>query len=417
MNELDLPEHRALPEAVRDRIRDRVMGELVKRPNRWLRWPNGLRPPLAVAASVSVLAAGAVIVAQSVGGSGGDVGATPPPTPITTGATLNHQEADGELDRCWEAMRRQGRQFPPRSHWQPVFNYDYNRFQVKMVAARADDKPLFCETTHTTATVSDPNATPAYAAGTRTGTVLTTRLGTIAGVVDPSWQGVWSKGSDDQAEWQNVTIVKDGLFLILPDFKTSRDEVDVTEAPPEGGSPGTWLPLPRATTEDVSLVDRPAVPPPDRVSTRGQRLDNCLSAAAQTTAVVDPASWGPGAMLQTGNDYLMLARNVDGFAACWQVNGKTSFDGYRALREAADKHDPASMETIVVPGGLILAGTVPQNCVRMQVLMAKAGTVEADVANATFAVLIPPSDLSSGKSPNVKLFDKNNTMIYEGQLN
>jgi hypothetical protein len=53
----------------------------------------------------------------------------------------------------------------------------------------------------------------------------------------------------------------------------------------------------------------------------------------------------------------------------------------------------------------------------MQVLL-PSGTVEADVDNATFAVLIPSSDLGPGKPKiyNVKLLNADNVPIYEGPL-
>jgi hypothetical protein len=316
-------------------------------------------------------------------------------------------------------LRKQGKtgQFPARKHWQPVFNKSFGQFKV--VAARADGKPLFCETTHTTATLSDVNAAPVYASDSSTGAVLITKLGIIAGVVDPSWRGIWLRRVTGPNQWQTPAITKDGLFLFRrPDVTADPAEVEVGEAPGSDGTPGPWLELPPAGSPAVSLVDRPAVPAPDRTSTRGQLLGDCLTAAAQTTVVMDTESWAPGAMLQTGGDHLVMARNADGFSSCWQIGGKTGFDGYRAERAAADDPNPATMETLEVPGGLVWAGTVQQNCTHMQVTLAKSGVVEADVANSTFAVLIPSSDIGPGnpKTPNVKLFDLNNRVIYEGPL-
>ncbi|MET1074352.1 MAG: hypothetical protein ABWY11_17020, partial [Umezawaea sp.] len=68
--------------------------------------------------------------------------------------------ATAALDRCWSAVRRQGvaDRFPDRSRWRAVLTVGDS--QIGVVAARADGKPLFCQTTATTATVTDPSAAP-----------------------------------------------------------------------------------------------------------------------------------------------------------------------------------------------------------------------------------------------------------------
>jgi hypothetical protein len=417
-DELKLPSFQPLPPEVRDRLRQRVMTEL-DAPRRWASRLDRARPPLAVAASVAVLAAGAMIVAQTVhdsSGGTGDTTTTTAPSATSGGATLNHPEADGELDRCWYALQQRGRaaQFPHRRTWHPVFNYTDGA--VKVTAARAAGKPLFCETTYTTATVSDVNATPAYVQGRQTGAVLTTGLGTVAGVVDPSWRGIAGRGKNPT--WWASATTKDGLFLFRGKAITS--DLAALEVGPVDASVDdvdAWLPLPRAAAPAASVVDRPTKPAPDRTSNRGRPLNDCLTAAVQITAVVDTESWAPGALLQDGGNRVIMARNEHGFASCSQVGGQTTFDGYRALRAAADNPNPAAIVTMDVPGGLAVAGTVHHDCVRMQVML-PSGTVEADVDNATFAVLIPSSDLGLGKPKtyNVKLLSADNVPIYEGPL-
>lgn len=415
-DELKLPSLQPLPPEVRDRLRLRVMTEL-DAPRRWASRLDRARPPLAVAASVAVLAAGAMIVAKTVHDSSGGTGDTTTTTApsSTSGATLNHPEADGELDRCWYALQQRGRaaQFPHRRTWHPVFNYTFGA--VKVTAARADGKPLFCETTYTTATVSDVNVTPNYAYG-QTGAVLITGLGTVAGVVDPSWRGIAARAKNP--DWRAPATAKDGLFLLHGHVITqglAGLEVGPNDARDDDSD--AWRPLPRAAAPAASVVDRPARPAPDRTSSRGRPLDECLTAAAQITAVVDTESWAPGAVLQDGGNRVLMARNEHGFASCAQVGGQTTFNGYRVLRAAADDPKPASVVTLEVPSGLAIAGTVHQDCVRMQVLL-PSGTVEADVDNATFAVLIPSSDLGPGKPKiyNVKLLNADNVPIYEGPL-
>lgn len=416
-DELKLPNRRPLPPEVRDRLRLRVMTEL-DAPRRWAARLDRARPPLAVAASVAVLAAGAMIVAQTVHDSSGVTGDTrTTTTSARSGATLNHPEADGELDRCWSALQRRGRaaQFPHRRTWHPVFNYTFPG-SVRVTAARAEGKPLFCETTYTTATVSDVNAAPSYVAGYQTAAMLITGLGTVAGVVDPSWRGIAGRGQNPT--WRAPATAKDGLFLLHG--KAIGPRLAALEVGPEDARDDdfdAWRPLPQAAAPAASVVDRPADPAPDRTSNRGRPLNECLTAAGQTTAVLDTESWAPGALIDDGGNRVMMARNEHGFASCAQVGGQTTFDAYRALRAAADDPKPASMVTMEVPGGLAVAGTVLQNCARMEVLL-PSGTVQADVANATFAVLIPPSDLGPGKPKtyDVRLFSADNVPIYEGPL-
>jgi hypothetical protein len=269
-DELKLPSLQPLPPEVRDRLRLRVMTEL-DAPRRWASRLDRARPPLAVAASVAVLAAGAMIVAKTVHDSSGGTGDTTTTTApsSTSGATLNHPEADGELDRCWYALQQRGRaaQFPHRRTWHPVFNYTFGA--VKVTAARADGKPLFCETTYTTATVSDVNVTPNYAYG-QTGAVLITGLGTVAGVVDPSWRGIAARAKNP--DWRAPATAKDGLFLLHGHVITqglAGLEVGPNDARDDDFD--AWRPLPRAAAPAASVVDRPARPAPDRTSSRGRR--------------------------------------------------------------------------------------------------------------------------------------------------
>jgi hypothetical protein len=168
MNELNLPPRRPLPPEVRDRLRERLFTEAR---------PAPLRAPLAVAAGVAVLAAGAVIVGQSVAGTPADYRPGTPPTSTTsaTSATWPVAGAAGpllpvlppdahsadDLDRCGAvaAASPRAREFAPRSAWQPV--YTVSRRGHRITAYREyGGKPGFCDVTATTATVSDPSAEP-----------------------------------------------------------------------------------------------------------------------------------------------------------------------------------------------------------------------------------------------------------------
>ena len=172
-DDLGLPPRRALPDDVRDRLRVEVRQGIGER-----------RPPrvwYAAAAAVLVLAAGAVVATRQLRQP-----AEVPPA-VTGGLTLDVRLATTALDRCWAAVQAAGKtdRVPPREERVPLFTEVLAA--DSMVAATAAGKPMFCETTETTVTLSDPAATPAYAPGTRTGLLLRSPTGLVGGVLDPAW--------------------------------------------------------------------------------------------------------------------------------------------------------------------------------------------------------------------------------------
>jgi hypothetical protein len=169
---LDLPPRRELPPDVRDRMRlralDAVRGPSADRFGR-------LSAPVAVAAGVTVLAASAVIVAQSTGGSSDEetfaaarpssssrpsATTTEKPTPLPIG-TLDQAKAREDLDRCAAVAAASPRaaEFAPRAAWEPVYAVEWNGHRLTAYREHGA-RPMFCDTTATTATVSDPSAEP-----------------------------------------------------------------------------------------------------------------------------------------------------------------------------------------------------------------------------------------------------------------
>ena len=160
MNQLDLPPRRPLPDEFRDRIRTRVTDGLADtRPNRW-------RAPLAVAAGVAVLVAGAVLVMPSGDPGGGNRAATQTPTivdrvPAPAVLSANDPLVTEALDRCGAAVDADARgfEYPPRTAWQPSYGADVNG--VLVVPYREDGaKPGACVTTTATVAVTDPSIEP-----------------------------------------------------------------------------------------------------------------------------------------------------------------------------------------------------------------------------------------------------------------
>ncbi len=171
---LDLPARRELPFDVRARMRDRLLTAFDK--------PTGrLRGPLSVAAGVTVLAASAMIVAQSTSGSGSDEDTiaaamptstssstsvrpssttTEPPTPLPI-PSLDQAKATEDLDRCAAVAAASPRaaEFAPRQDWQPVYAVELSGHRITAYREHGT-RPMVCDVTATTATVSDPSAEP-----------------------------------------------------------------------------------------------------------------------------------------------------------------------------------------------------------------------------------------------------------------
>jgi hypothetical protein len=178
---MNLPARRELPSDVRARMRDRLLAAYRK--------PTGpqarLRGPLAVAAGVTVLAATATIVAQSTNGASDEetIAAAMPtarssstsarPSSTTTEPStplpippLNPAKAKEDLDRCAAVAAASPRaaEFAPRQAWQPVFAVELNGHRITAYR-ESGTRPMFCDTTATTATVSDPSAEPMSLSG------------------------------------------------------------------------------------------------------------------------------------------------------------------------------------------------------------------------------------------------------------
>jgi len=163
MNELNLPPHRSLPPQVRDRLRGRLFA-----PDRSSR----LRAPLAAAAGVAVLAAGAMMVSQSVAGTPADYRPGTPPTTTSTTVpappkppieppevTPPDAHTAEDLDRCGAVAAGSDRaaEFAPRSAWRALYTVSRRGHRVTAFTEYGG-KPGFCDVTATTATVSDPSA-------------------------------------------------------------------------------------------------------------------------------------------------------------------------------------------------------------------------------------------------------------------
>src|SRR3954469_16147033 len=173
-----------MPPEVRDRLRRRLWRDL-DRPAKFR--VGRVRAPLAAAAAaagVAVLAAGAVIIAHAAPTAHEAGPVMPPPTSAATvSPTSDTSRADTELDRCVNAVKAspQHDAYPDRPEWSVSFTTEMSG--VDVTAARVDGRPVFCESTLTSVSVSNPAIDPVYASGSSTGVLFASSNGTVAGVL------------------------------------------------------------------------------------------------------------------------------------------------------------------------------------------------------------------------------------------
>lgn len=362
-DDFDLPTRREMPNDLLDRLDVRLAGELdaIEAPRR-VRWT-----PIVVAAGVvAVVGAGAVVLTNQ-GGTGVQPASTavmPPPPPPPK------PPAEAALDRCWAAVQAKGltARYPDRATWQPVIA-DVKPL-VTVVAARAAGKPLFCETTSMTVTVTDPDVTPAGH-----GVVLVSDRGTVAGVVDPNSPPVHVDVRTANVETNDDVQPKDGLFVF--NSSVGRGTVTVDDAKVD------HAPEP-AVIHTVDLG-----PPGERTSDRGRALGTCLAGAGN---VVQPDSWQPGAMVSTGTRRMVMAVNKIGVATCTNGGGASTFDTFTNDQYPGNPNRPVLLP---VPPDLgdqpLIGGRLPAGVTRVRLVLPTGDTVDADVVASTFAVLLPAS--------------------------
>ncbi|MEV4312230.1 hypothetical protein [Actinocrispum sp. NPDC049592] len=430
---------REMPPEVRDRLRRRLWREL-DRPAGFL---DRARAPLAAAAGVAVLAAGAVIVAQAVpprqsAASDGQGSVEAPRSPSISDDVA---VANAELDRCYAAARTspQSGAYPDRPEWTPSFSAEVGGIVV--TAARADGKPLFCESTLTSVTISNPSAEPAYAAGSGTGALFATSNGTVAGVLDSSWEAFDITSADTGEEMLAPPEKGDGMFVaytsisIGPDTHLQAQQLpsDSTADRPDDDDPVyparemTAPPLPM-----VSVVDRPT-PAADRTSPRGKELGDCLDSTRDPEP--DRDSWQPGAAMTVKGSELIMATNSKGVSACqWQPDPVTrkaadpvdqTFQPYMDFVREPQPVDAAQMPVVTGgDGGLVLLGTVRADATKMNVSLDGTTELDTDVRAGTFISLVPDAltddsgqlDDTTLDHLTATLYDSKGNTLYRGPL-
>lgn len=250
MNDLDLPSRRELPADVRDRIRTAVHAEPPT--PRAVRW----RAPLAVAASVAVLVAAAVLAVRPAD----DVQAGAA-EPITSGdLTLTQPDAQTEedLDRCADVVAGSplAYLYAPRETWVPVFTVRRQlprgdvmtvtegnpptttlvaseREEVRIVAFRQkDDQPVFCEFWQNSVLLSYPGAPPITLARNDDADIHAVYWGHPHSILVGVARGVTAMDSrllpsGERPASTLPTLVHDGLFAMQTEGLVMQDRVEV----------------------------------------------------------------------------------------------------------------------------------------------------------------------------------------------
>jgi hypothetical protein len=376
-----------MPDEVRERLRTRVLGG---RPTR-----SGLVGPLAAAAAVMVLVAGALVLTAP--GSREDR--------VGHGQDAGH---DAELDRCWAALVDAGLTagYPDRSEWRGVLGQS-GLGGTHVTAALAGDKPIFCQTTPTQVLVSHPTAGPEYDEATDAGpgVLLRTDYGAIGGVVDPAWpdtelilgyaDGVTRTVDPQQAEGLFVADLQDNLrdprIDLLADASQDRlVELD-TALPIVSGPP------------PVVVFDRQGQPAPDAA----EDLAECWRLSDEMVT-----GWEPGASLLTrtgGAEHtgieVMLARVGERVGVCTSTAQFTEMVSYPV--PAADQ-PPVRLPNPESSFPAIL-GLVSPDAAYVEVYFGDF-SLKAPVVNSTFVLE------NAGTVTHVGVWDRNHNPLYEGMF-
>ncbi|WP_410622041.1 hypothetical protein [Amycolatopsis sp. cmx-8-4] len=405
-----LPARRALPDDVRDRLRANVREGIAKprrKPHVWY----------AAAAAVLVLAAGAVVVTRQVRPPAG----TAPAVTGGGGLTLDAKLATASLDRCWAAVRAAGKtdRVPPRAEWVPLFTDEQNGDAV--VAATAAGRPMFCETTATTVTLSDPGATPAYAPGTRTGLLLRSATGLAAGVLDPALPRadfIVKTGGGSASSWRLGFSPVSRQFVAFTGAIPAKAQLAIGN--------GRASILPDAPAPLLAVTDRPE--PADRTSAAGRALGDCLTDAGEV--IPDAAAYRPGPLLAEGGYQVVMGRRGDRVIVCtrepdyWRPG--TQARAYPDL--AGNRQVPARVLPVDTLGSPEAGAAPGQARVPLAVVLPASATAagfefgtdsggDLVVTDGMALAWVPRSHAGKADAQvHVRAFDAHGEVVYDGTL-
>ncbi|TDQ01176.1 hypothetical protein [Labedaea rhizosphaerae] len=412
---IDLPPRRSLPPQVRDKMLVDLREKLDEKPRR-------SNTPYAVAAGVAALVAGGVVAVTTLQG-GGD--GTDTASGKVTGNTKGVEIA---AQRCHDASKKVGG-FPAKADWRVVAHIAAAGYTD--LAVRVGDRPVFCEVTATSVTLSKFDARPAYVPGTKTGVLVETPGHVLGLVVDPSWHGMdayeggTTGNNRDSGGPDNLGYGSgDDMVVWMPEYPFAKRFV----APPKDKHPTA---LPAAPGDNTATVlDRPGHgPAPDRTSAAGKLVAACIERDAKAGhPLPDPDTWQTGPMLTGDTDAIVVIRGLQQVTTCSREGTPSIGLSGGALRVAAlpkgNRPAVAIADRLLVRNNEnrdILFGSVPLNAASMTAVTGEHRTVTAQVADGMFIAdaratpenyddFTPYAELVS-----VTVKDKDGKVLYQGK--
>ena len=397
-DKLNFPPRRELPPEVRERMRAELDRGMSGRPQ--------LTRVLAVAAAVVVFAVGAVVLTQV------------DRSPHSSSAPVAHVPSAGWFDRCWAAVLRSGKtaDVPDVSTWVKVALASQGADSV--LSFTADGKPVFCETTTTTVTLSNPNARPVYPPGTNTTLLLHTGTGLVAGLGDPTWPGVELELADGLGVSTANPVGPQRQFTSFTGLAPDQDQLFARSYTPGKPLTGPHAELPPAPAPLFSIVDRPG----STTSPAGKALETCLNAVPDAPA--DRDAYVPGAMLTDGRYQVVLGQAPGHALACVTEPDPANPATLRhQLYLDTFIGQSIPVRRLSVPGlgpdgtKVPFVGTVPPASVSMIADFGIGGPTDIPVANGTFAVWLPAGakSIDNGQSW-VEPKDANGVSTFNGYI-
>ena len=251
---LGLPPRRAMPDAVRERLRTEVRRGMGKRrPSRV--WYAAAAAVVVLAGAVVVLAC--AVVATKVIRQPTDVR----PAPATGGGlTMDAQVAKSSLDRCFAAFEAMNKSADGwgfshlREEWVPVFT-QVQQADAVVAATAGSEARVFCETTETTVTLtglsSEENRSNSVY-GVNFTLLFHSATGTVGGILGPGAEGAVleavTEGQSRSEEIRFSPVTRQFVVMTRTDPKRTKLTLDTrTEK----------YVLPEAPPPLLSKVDRP----------------------------------------------------------------------------------------------------------------------------------------------------------------
>ncbi|SMD18934.1 hypothetical protein [Kibdelosporangium aridum] len=390
MNDIfDVHEERQLPESVRADARRRILAD-IHRPNRTVGWA-----PLAIAAAVVLLAAGAVTFTVTTNRSQ----ELPPATAESQNRFVTPEEMYSVKDLQAPPEQAARCAAAGAGEWRPLMTASARGATVITYSTEAG--PRFCELTPSTVTLSAP-IVGASAAGTARATFVSA-AGTVAGVLDPAFRTM-QIGPGDRQAGRTLAVVRDGVFVSPNNLPLgSRGLTIALGGTPEIMGDVRSVPATEVPSVTPAVVDRPQSPGnPD--SDGARRLADCFTREFSFRPV-DPANWEATESLQlTKDETLQLGRYGNLLAVCvvsadrvsLKIDEETFSNGYRDLEVPSN---PYLFSTTVFydfrqrPGGsgdsdtVVVAGLVKSaDVASVSISRPESPDVRADVHNGTFAL-------------------------------